>query len=119
MIAVSSQDFRNTYEKLYNEIRKYLWPFSVLQELSDVEVDIYSAFIDVKKLRLDFDKLRASMKDVLKDDEQLSKYVNKIINMLDDEDVGSYLRLPRVNETDPNKPKQIKTIPDDKEEEQL
>lgn len=115
MIIVSSQDFRNVYEKLYNEIRKYLWPFSVLQELSDVEVDIYSAFVNMEKLKVDFDKLRTSMKDVLKDDTELSKYVNKMLDLISDEDAGSYLRLPRVNETDPEKPKQIKTIPEEEE----
>ena len=116
MITVSSQDFRNVYEKFYNAIRQYLWPFEVLKELSEVENDIYAAFVDVDKLRIDFAKLRKSMKDTLKEDEELSKYTNMISEYIEDKDAGSYFRLPRVNEVDPEKPKSINTIPDEEEE---
>lgn len=117
MIAVSSQDFRNVYEKFYNDARRYLWPFDVLEVLSDIEVNIYSAFIDVPKLRVDFAKLRKAMQDVLQDDKLLSENVRKIEKLLEDKEPSSYLRLPRVNESNPEKDKQIKTTPDEKEDE--
>ena len=116
MIAISSQDFRNAYEKFYNEFRKYLWPYEVLEVLADIEVNIYSSFIDMDKLRIDFAKLRKSMKDVINDDEFLAKFTNKIQKLLDDKDAGSYLRLPRVNEVNPENDKVIKTFPDDEED---
>lgn len=117
MIAISSQDFRNVYQKLYNDIRHYLWPFDVLEILSDIEVNIYSAFINLDKLRIDFAKLKNAMKDVLEDDEWLSKDVNNMQKLLEDKDAGSYLRIPRVNETNQENMKQLKTTSDDEEEE--
>lgn len=114
MIAVSSQDFRNTYVKLYNDIRRYLWPYDVLEILSDIEVNIYSAFIDIKKLQVDFAKLRKAMQDTLKEDKLLEGYVDKMQKLLDDETAGSYLRLPRVNEVNPENMKQLK-ISDEEE----
>lgn len=119
MIAISSQDYRNVYEKFYNQIRNYLWPYQVLEILSDVEMDIYSAFIDVDKLRIHFGKLKAAMKDVLPDDELLEKYTNKMTKLLEEEDdATTFFRLYKVNETDPDKPKNIKTMFEDKKEEE-
>ena len=110
MIAVSSQDFRNVYEKFYNSMRRYLWPFSVLRELAEVETNIYSAFIDMPKLKVDFDKLYSSMKDTLKEDAELRKYVSKLSSLLDNQDATNYFKLFRVNEVNPEKPKQLKSI---------
>ena len=119
MIAISSQDYRNVYEKFYNQIRNYLWPYQVLEILSDVEMDIYSAFIDVDKLRIHFGKLKAAMKDVLPDDELLEKYTNKMTKLLEEEDdATTFFRLYKVSETDPDKPKNIKTMFEDKKEEE-
>lgn len=116
MKTVSSQDFRNVYEKLYNDIRRYLWPYQVLEVLSDIEVNIYSAFIDVPKLRIDFAKLRKAMKDILDDDNLLSEDVNKMQKLLDHENPGSYLRLPKVNEVNPDNDKRLKIDTDEEEE---
>lgn len=115
MIAVSSQDLRNEYVKFYNEVRRYLWPFQVLKDLAEIETNIYSAFMDVDKLRVDFAKLRKAMKDVLKDDKPLSTEVEKMQNLLDSDNPGSYFRLPRVNEVNPENDKRLK-IDDEKEE---
>jgi len=115
MIAVSSQDFRNVYEKFYNSMRRYLWPFSVLQELAEVETNIYSAFIDISKLKVDFSKLYSSIKDALKEDAELKKYANKLDNLVNNQDTATYFRLLRVNEVNPEKSKQLKSISDEED----
>lgn len=119
MVLISSQDFQNVYERFYNDMRNYLWPFSVLEELSDVEANIYSAFIDVDKLKLDLSNLYKSIKDVMKDDKHLQKSYDEIMELLNEEDVSRYARLPQVNEVDPEKPKSIRTIPEETEEDTI
>lgn len=118
MIAISSQDYRNIYEKLYDQVRNYLWPYQVLEVLADVETDIYNAFIDIDKLRIDFEKLKKAMKDVLIDDPLLQKYVTKMTDLLNEPvETTVFLGIPKVNESNPENFKIIKTLFDDKAEE--
>lgn len=104
---VSSQDFRNLYEKFYNRIRNYLWPLSTLKILADVEVDIYSAFIDYKSLDQHLQKLYPLIKEQIEDDEFLSKAYYELDDMLDevmknpDADLYRYMRLHQVQEVNP------------------
>ena len=117
MIAISSQNYRNIYEKLYDQVRNYLWPYQVLEVLADVETDIYNAFIDTDKLRIDFEKLKKAMKDVLIDDPPLQKYVTKMTDLLNESvETTVFLGIPRVNESNPENFKIIKTLFDDKAE---
>lgn len=118
MIAISSQNYRNVYEKLYDQVRNYLWPYQVLEVLADVETDIYNAFIDTDKLRIDFEKLKKAMKDVLIDDPLLQKYVTKMTDLLNEPvETTVFLGIPKVNESNPENFKIIKTLYDDKAEE--
>ena len=116
MIRVSSQDFRNLYEKFYSQMRLYLWPYQVLEELADVECDIYSAFIDIDKLSKDFGKLQSSIREACKDDEDLRKLSDSIRSLIDEKDVEPYARLYKVAEVNPETAKQIRTIPEEEEE---
>lgn len=109
---LSSQDFRNSYEKFYNRIRNYLWPIDVLKMLADVEVDIYSAFIDYSELRKHLDRLASYIRDQLKEDDYLRKSYEELVDLLDDTDeVEStpYFNLYQVAETDPEINKVLKT----------
>lgn len=115
MIVVSSQDFRNVYQKLYQDVRRYLWPIDTLEKLSDIECNIYSAFPNVAKLKEDFASFKKDTTDVLQDDPYFSDNMNKMQKLIDSNDAGCYFRLPRVNEVNPEINKQIKTIPDNEE----
>lgn len=119
MLNVSSQDFRNIYEKLYDSMRRYLWPLATLEILADVEANIYSAFIDIPNLKLRLDALYKSIKEVMKDDKELEKNYNQIVDLANEDEVGSYLRLPSVNEVNPENDKRLKSTVDDEEEEKL
>lgn len=116
---ISSQDFRNQYEKFYVQMRMYLWPYEVLKNLADVEVDIYSAFIDIDKLKQHFDKLRTGVREVYKDDGNFRIEFDKLEKLIDTEEPQFYARLAEVEEVNPENDKQIRTIPreDDEEDE--
>ena len=114
---LASRDFMNKYEKFYDAIRQYLWPYDVLEELAEVEVDIYSAFIDRPKLQQDFAKLRKSIKDVLEEDDYFRKTTKELEDLVNDEDLDSYHTLVQVGEVNPEKPKALKLENESKEDE--
>lgn len=115
---IASQDFRNIYEKFYDEMRLYLWPYDVLEQLAQVEIDIYSAFIDRDKLKADFYKLQNSIRDVLRDDEDFSKVNQELMDLIEDEDTDAYQTISRVNERNQEKNKALKNPNTEDEEEE-
>ena len=117
--VISSQDFRNAYEKFYQSIRRYLWPYQTLQVLADVECNIYSSFIDFDALKNALYKLFPLIKDEFADNEQFESRFNDILNLIDEAtnpEYSVYLRLDRVKETDPDLNKILKD-PNSKDEE--
>ena len=110
MTNVSAQEFRNSYEKFYSEMRKYLWPFDVLTQLGELEVEIYSAFFDINKIVALLNKLYSSIKDTFEDDEAFEKAYNQLKKLADIQDANVYHRLNQVAETNPEKDKQLKTL---------
>ena len=116
MNNVSAQDFRNVYERFYDCMRMYLWPYSVLDDLANVEVDIYDTFIDIEKLQHDFGKLKIGIKDACSKDPRLEKVCNKLDELINIQEPNFYARLRKVEEVNPQNAKQIRTIPEDEEE---
>lgn len=111
-MMTSAQDLRNQYEKFYAEFRNYLWPYEVLEDLAEFEVDIYSAFFDVEKLKRDFEKLRKPVLNVNKDfeDAYILKTYDNFSNIIDQiEPDHIYQSIGRVEEVHPDEDKQIKS----------
>ena len=68
----SSLDLRNAYCDLYAEVRRYLWDIKTLEVLAEVEVECFTAFPDINKIRMLLVKLRTYMSQAIKSDEFLS-----------------------------------------------
>lgn len=115
MTLISSVDFGNCYEKFYAAMRQYLWPYSTLEALADVEVDIYTTFIDMDKLSRDLEKLRGLIKEDFDDDPKLKKTFDELADMVHIVDPSQYARLAKVIEINPEK---IKTLVTDSEQEE-
>ena len=105
---IASQDFRNKYEKLYIQLRRYLWPYDVLKQIADLEIDIYAAFIDLDKIAADCTKLYSSIKEVCKEDQLVADAYNAVVDLVNTEDPTVYCRLPKVTEVRPQNMKQLK-----------
>lgn len=116
---ISSQEFQNQYEKFYVQMRMYLWPYEVLKNLADVETDIYSAFIDIDKLKQHFDKLRSGVKEICKEDDNFRIEFNNLSELVDTKEPKFYARLFEVGEVNPENDKQIRTIPRKDEEDKI
>lgn len=119
MTKISSQDFRNTYEKFYDDVRQYLWPYTFVEDLADLEVEIYTTFIDPEKIEKTINKLRSPLNEVIEDndDENLKKSFKELQDLLSEVKEGEqYSLIKRVEEVNPDENKQIKNTEEDSEE---
>lgn len=112
----SAREFRNVYERFYDCMRNYLWPYNVLEDLADVEVQIYTAFIDRDQLKRAFDKLSIAIRELRKEDKYLDKTYKELQEVIDDPDTEMYADLSRVEEVHPDADKQIKSEEETDEE---
>ena len=111
----SSQTFRNVYERFYNEFRRYLWPYSVLVNLADLECDIYSAFLNLSKLKTDFARLNSVTRQVRSDDMAFGKVYRELENLINETTSNSYMLINRVEAINPQNSK-ILNLAGNKEE---
>lgn len=109
---ISAQDFRNKYEKLYNEMRLYLWPYDILELLGNIEVNIYSAFIDRDKLYNDYSKLETLIREDLSENDELKKAYDDLGDLICNNNDKSYHAIMRVGEKDPQTNKSLKSFND-------
>lgn len=75
---VDIAELRRRYIALYTEVRRYIWPFDVVNDLVDIELECYQAFPDQEKLKYVFNKLR--------------RYIESDIDLTEDKDLDSALR---------------------------
>ena len=120
MTMISSQDFRNKYEVFYDAMRLYLWPYDILELLGNVEIEIYTDFPDMEKLRNYFSKLKTNIKEVLAEDEDLAKACKALEDLINEEhDENSYYyTISRVAEANQEKNKVLKN-PSKEEDDEL
>lgn len=118
-MILSSQEFRNIYERFYNSFSKYLWPYKVLEDLANFEVEIFTAFNNIEKTRSLLEKLRKPVEEVVKefDDAKLQKQFDEFFEVLDEiEPDKMYLTLEQVEEVEPDEDKQDKSKEDSESE---
>ena len=49
---MNSNEIQNAYVDLYTQMRKYIWPFDVIDILVDLEIESFKSFPDSQKLLL-------------------------------------------------------------------
>ena len=107
---LSSEELRIEYERFYDLMRNYLWDYDTLTTLADVEDSIFIAFISPEVLSNNLNSLGRAIREVMKDDEELSKSYDALIKLTDDAsnpDAKMWLRLPSVNEVNPENDKEL------------
>ena len=116
---ITSRDFRLKYEPFYDAMRLYLWPYDILELLGNIEVEIYTDFMDREKLSRDFAKLRNNIREVISEDDNLEKRANDLQELIDSEDTDSYYPITRVAEKDQENDKVLAVADEEDEEENL
>lgn len=65
----SNIDLQQAYIRLYRYLRQFIWDFSVVELIADLEVQSFTTFPNVDKLRAVVTKLDSELRDILRDDE--------------------------------------------------
>lgn len=93
---ISYAEIQNAYNKLYVEIRKYIWDFATVAALADVEIAIYQTCQNLPDIRVKLSRLKSQLMDVLYTDEALKKRLEYLEELVYDDKV--YVKLNMVNE---------------------
>lgn len=94
---IGNKELQAKYNDMYIELRNYIWDFNTVEHLADVEIEVYTIFPDMLKLRNKFNSLFNDMREVYLEDEDLRKAVDAFKNFIEtDED--SWARIEQVRE---------------------
>lgn len=94
---ISSKQLSSAYNYLYEEMRKYIWEFSTVQLLAEIETGCYTAFPDISELKHKCEKLQQIIRPISREDEELKESIEQLIDLLNTED-SIYLKLHQVQE---------------------
>lgn len=94
---IGSSILQTTYNKLYVELRKYIWSFEAVNAIADLEIACYQSFADLSAVRRNVDIVAQYARDVMKDDEDLKKAFDAFDDLLKDEE-EMYVKLTAVKE---------------------
>lgn len=97
-MMVSCRELQNAYLNMYKELRNYIWGFNIVENLAELEINVYSAFPDVSKLKVQFNNLYLGIKSVLSEDEELRKSVEAFQESLNNIDDDFFFKLSKVQE---------------------
>lgn len=95
----TSKFIQNEYNRLYSQMRRYIWPFDIIEILAELETQVYEAFPNLTNIRNTFYTLKREIKNISNKgiDDELSNSLDdfeKII--IDDGDL--YLSIKQVRE---------------------
>lgn len=94
---ISSLELQAKYNNLYEQIRKYIWRFDVVNSLADLEIEVYKSFPDINQVRKYFYALNYGVSDTARDDEDLKSALDSFKDMIESDD-DIYTNILRVNE---------------------
>lgn len=88
---ISSKELQNKYIKLYTELREYIWPTNTVEFIAELEIEVFSAFPNMDRVRKIFSNLKQSIIDhgldlSDEDNEDLSEKLESFQNLLDSDD---------------------------------
>ena len=78
---VSAKKLQNQYIKLYEQFRKYLWPFETVRYIAELEETVYKRFPDINYIRNVLRFLESDMRGELKDDEEFKTEFDKMVDI--------------------------------------
>lgn len=98
-VLVSSRSLQQCYNQLYVLLRNIIWPFSVVENIANLEISVYSAFPDCNLVIRCIDQLSTSIQNSVRDNDLQIEIKNKLQELRDLCEQGPvYLKLLQVNE---------------------
>lgn len=94
-----SQDYQTKYDKLYEKMRNYTWDMYTVEQLANLEVEVYNAFVNKSEVMKYINKLRYSVNKVVEDyhDNELKASIDELADVASNDD-SSFLRLYKIQE---------------------
>jgi len=68
---VSAKQIQNSYIKLYESLRSYVWPLSIVEGIADLEIAVYKAFPSIEAIQAAFAFLKYMCEQYVKNDDEL------------------------------------------------
>lgn len=81
---ISQNEIQSLYMNLYEQVRKYLWPFNIVVHIADLEIECYKAFPELLTLRDRLKVLEYDMASVSREDEELTQAFEDFSKALED-----------------------------------
>ena len=93
---VSFAKIQNAYNKIYVELRKYVWDFSTVAALADLEISVYKTCQDLSDIRTKYYRLKSLITDVIRVDEELSRRLDSFEELIHEDE--TFVKLTQVEE---------------------
>lgn len=97
---INVADLQNVYVNLYKQLRKYIWNFSVVEDIADLEISVYQACPNMTNVGMCFRQVRTDVYEVEREDEDLKKALDKFQEVLDS-GTETFFKLTNVREVVP------------------
>lgn len=94
---INSADIQNRYIDIYKCVREYIWDFSVVEDLAELEIAIFKVCPNLIEIRSKLDKLSKDIVDVIREDENMKKSIDNLYDLLN-EDSTWYTKLTKMEE---------------------
>lgn len=96
---VNQADIKLAYYDLYSALRKYIWPYHIVEGIASLEIASMQTCPNIPQIRGDLHELKILLYDTLEADEELNAAFANFENLLDSDDF--YVKLNVVNEVIP------------------
>ena len=85
---VPATKLQSLYNKLYIQLRKYIWDFKTVEDLADFEISVYRRFPDKEDIEKVFYRLKRDITTsyIYREDDDLKYAVEAFENQLDETD---------------------------------
>ena len=94
---LTSNEIQNEYIHLYTQLRKYIWSMDTIMVLAAVEIEVFSTFPNLDKLKHDYSSLTAMIRNECGKDPDLKKAVDAFQEVLDEYTVDAATATNVVN----------------------
>lgn len=94
---ISAKSIQRAYDNLYIQLRNYIWPFSIIQTIADIEIASYTLFTNIDDLRKLLNKLKIETTSVYNKDKDYRSALDSFLNLISETD-SIYLKLNQVKE---------------------
>lgn len=94
---IGNKELQSKYNDMYIQLRNYIWDFNTIEALADVEIEVYTTFPNMKRLRSKFKALLIDIRDIYLEDGDLKKAVDTFKDFIES-DEDSWARIKQVRE---------------------